>query len=336
MKRLAITLTLILGCLALEAQEVTYSLPYTSFTIEVEAVQETHFAGPYSQFAREMLNINVPALDEKETYIREVRIVPKVEADPVAPRYTCPAGGNLLMEMSAQGLISFSTKAEEADWRFTPEATADFSKTGITGSTKKVKNITYRTVKTDSSDVRYPVEHLVTVDKTLEDKAAEAAEKILSAREERYNIATGNTDANYSGESMSAALKELSKVEKEYMKLFTGYSTQRYVKASFEVLPTATARTNRYTAFYITEDGELTREGSSRSKVYELEFTPVAVPDVRTENTDAKKKSDKYYTIHYRIPAVCRVRLLENGKTLLETRVPVYQLGREAEMPVNL
>ena len=60
------------------AQDVTYSLPFTSFTIEVDAVQEIHHAGPYAQFAKELLNMDVPASDTKTTYIKSIRIVPHI------------------------------------------------------------------------------------------------------------------------------------------------------------------------------------------------------------------------------------------------------------------
>ncbi|MBO4339951.1 MAG: DUF4831 family protein [Bacteroidales bacterium] len=340
MKRLAITLSLIIACAGVKAQEVTYALPYTSFTVEVDAVEDIHFAGPYSQFAKEMLNMDVPAADVRNTYIKEIRIIPKVEADPTSSRYSCPSGSNVLLEMSAQGLISFANKAEASNlsWRFVPEVSADFSDVGITGPEKTRKQITYHVVKTDTAEVRYPVEHIVTVTKTLEDKAADAAESILKARQERYNIATGNTDASYSGESMAAALAELTKVEQEYMKMFTGYSTKREFSASFEVLPSAAARTNRYTAFYLTEDGRIVKDNKSKSKPYELEFIPSSVPPVRPDAAqaqDPKKKPDKAYSIHYRIPAICKVRLLEDGNPVLETRIPVYQFGKEAELVIN-
>ena len=323
------------------AQDANYALPFTSFTIEVDAVQEIHFAGPYSSFAKDMLSIDVPESDVRKTYIKEIRIVPHVEADPWSPRFTAPVGNSTMLEMSAQGLIAFGemTQAPAIDWRFKPAGQAAFGASGITDATRQQNNIVYKTVRTEEGDVKYPVEHTVTVAKTLEDKAAEAAQMILEARKDRHNIAIGNTDANYSGESMAAALGELSKIEQEYLLLFTGYDTRNEFHSSFEVLPSATARTHRYTAFYMTEDGKLVRESKGRAKPYELEFTPVSVPDVKAEPApdaaNKAKKQEKSYTIHYRIPAICRVRLLEDGNPIAETRVPVYQLGRESEMPIN-
>jgi len=322
------------------AQDATYALPFTSFTVEVDAVQEVHFAGPYSSFAKEMLNIDVPASDVRKTYIKEIRIVPHLEADPWSPRYTAPVANSTMLQMSAQGLIAFGEMPQSAglDWRFQPMSQASYGASGITGATRQQKNIVYRTEQTEEGEVRYPVEHMVTVAKTLEDKAAEAAEAILNARQDRHNIAIGNTDANYSGESMAAALAELTKIEQEYLLLFTGYDTVNEFHASFEVMPSATARTHRYTAFYMTEDGKIGKDVKGKAKPYELEFTPVSVPDVKTEpvpDATKAKKQEKVSTIHYRIPAICRVRLLEDGAPLVESRIPVYQLGRESEMPIN-
>ena len=339
MKRIAAFAALLLLPLYALAQDVTYALPFTSFIVEVEAVQEIHHAGPYSPYAKDMLNLDVPASDTKKTYIKSIRIVPHIEADPMSQRYTAPAGNSTMLEMSAQGLIALGDGSAHSDlqWRFQPTDSPSFGNAGITGPTKVVGKIEYKVVHSEEGDVRYPVEHNVSMAKTVEDKAGEAADAILQARKERHNIVIGNTDANYSGESMAAALGELTRIEEEYLLLFTGYDVTREFGASFEVMPSATARTHRYTAFYLTEDGALVKENKAKAKPYELEFTPVSVPDVKTEPvaTDARKKTDKVATIHYRIPAICRLRLLENGNPILERRVPVYQLGRETEMPIN-
>lgn len=341
MKKLPLTLlALALLLMPAHAQDVSYALPYTTVIVEVDAVKDYHFAGPYAAYAKELLNLNVPVKDKVETRISEIRIRPVVEADPWSPRYSCPAGNSTFLEMTAQGLVSFrdNEEAAGATLRFSPQVKADFSGNGITGPNRQENQIVYKTVHTDTADVRYPVEQSVLVAKTLEDKAAAAAETILTVRNDRYNIAIGNTDASFSGGSLAAALEELTKIEQENLLMFTGYKAKGEAHATFEVMPSATARTHRYTAFYLTEDGKLSKEGKGRAVPYELEFTPVSIPDVASEpSSDAKKKGQGAVgTVHYRIPAVCRVRLLEDGVTILETRIPVYQLGREAEMPITV
>ena len=64
-----------------QAQEVTYSLPVTTVTVEVDAVREVFFAGPYAPFAKKYLGMDVPQEDAVRVYVKEVKVAPRVEAD---------------------------------------------------------------------------------------------------------------------------------------------------------------------------------------------------------------------------------------------------------------
>lgn len=323
MRRILAAAILLAASFHAMAQDATYALPFTSFTVEVDLVQEVHYAGPYAAYAKKLLGLEVPESNVRNTYIKEIRIVPHVEADPWSPRFLAPNGNSTLLQLGAQGLVAFGDVPQSAglEWRFKPKSESD--------------NVAFKSPRKDEAEFKYPVNQGITNAKTLEEKAAVAAKMILSVREDRHNIAIGNTDANYSGESMAAALAELSKIEEEYLILFMGYDTVTESHESYEVLPSATARVHKYTAFYMTDDGRLLKETKGKAKPYDLEFVPVAVPDVKADATDVNKPKKQERTIHYRIPAICKMRLLEDGTPLLESRVPVYQLGRETEMPIN-
>ena len=170
-----------------------------------------------------------------------------------------------------------------------------------------------------------PVEETYEVQKTPEMKAREAADVILKARKERFNISTGNTDATFSGEALGAALAELDRVEKEYLTLFTGYTVSREQSGSFDIVPSGSTR--KYSAFRLNGKEGLVTDGPGT--VYSLEFAPEEVSDPQTALRDTKN------VVHYRIPAVCHVRLTTGGKTLFESRIPVYQLGLEVLYPLK-
>ena len=87
MKRLFfITALLTLSLTSLKAQEVYYALPRTTFTVQVEARQESYFAGPYASFAKQLLNMDVRSKDQVNTVISQASVVPTTEADPSALR----------------------------------------------------------------------------------------------------------------------------------------------------------------------------------------------------------------------------------------------------------
>ncbi len=324
MKKTAMILFLCLLSVSVRAQEVSYALPATSVTVKVDVRQESFFAGPYAAFAKKMLNTSVRDKDMVTTEITRVELIPHTEADMNA-WYTCDAESAALLSMSAQGLVSVggADRGNGVSWRFLPGLSGDFTGRGLTEAEKEAIQIVYESVQTDTAVVQVPVEHKVLVEKTLEDKVSDAADMILSVRRDRHNIASGNTDASYSGEAMSAALKELDRLEKEYMSLFCGYSEVRRQSYSFEVTPSSAVKNHRYLVFRLTEDGAVT-EGVKGIPYY-LELQPEgSLPE---ESHDKRKVKG---SVRYRIPAVCKVTLSRDSQPLLQTRIPFYQLGRES------
>jgi hypothetical protein len=231
------------------------------------------------------------------------------------------------LALTSQGLVSFQDKLEAGDlvWRFNPQPEADFGTKGVTSQTRTETRTIWKEVETDTAFVRVPVEEAYQIQKTPEMKAQEAADMVLKARRERFNISTGNTDATFSGEALGAAIAELDRVEKEYLTLFTGYTVTREQSGSFDVVPSGSTR--KYTAFRLNGKEGLVTEG--QGTVYSLEFDPEEVSDPQAAVRDTKS------VVHYRIPAVCNVRLTSGGRTLFESRVPVYQLGIEALYPLK-
>ena len=316
---------------AAHAQESVYYLPSTTITVEVEAEQEVFFAGPYAAFAKKLLNIDVRRADEVTSRVLSATITPKVEADRKSATLL-EADVPELMALSSQGLISFGEKSElGATWRFLPPVRSDFTDKGITGDSKEVKRIVYKTVPTDTAFVRVPVEQKFIETKSLEDKAKEAAEHIITLRQQRMDIATGNTDATFSGAALADALRELRMMEEEYLTLFRGYSQTRTLSASFDVIPLPNLKSQRYLAFRTDPERGLVSNG--RGTPYYIELEPEAI--LREETSSSAKKAAKTTQIRYRIPMICRLTLTEDGRPLVETRIPVYQLGKEASYPVK-
>ena len=324
MRKIWITLFLALGfAVSARAQEVTYALPLTNLSVKVEVQQENFIAGPYASYAKKFLNLDVRDSDEVTSVITAIELIPCVEADPKA-LFTCDADNATLLALSSQGLIALQNKAEaeKVSWRFQPPVHAGFEGS-ITSPDKLETRITYKKIQGEGGTVQVPVEHKVKQAKSLEDKAAEAAEMVLKVRKDRLNIVTGDTDASYSGEAMSAALKELDGIEEEYLALFRGQSTIHTNVYYFDVIPDPQLKTHRYLAFRLTDNGPIAEGNKGVAYYLELEPQPMVFPE------DNRAKA-RVTAIRYRIPVVCNVRLTSEGKRLLETRVPVYQLGVEA------
>ena len=344
MKKIFLPILALGLAVAAAAQEpVTYFLPATTVNLEVEAVKETSFAGPYAAYAKKFLGIDVRQKDETRTRLVSVTLEPATEADP-SSRYSIVPGKQTdrLLSFSSQGLICLGpdTPAEAVRWNFVAPERSDFNRKGVTSALAKERRTTYKSVKNDSTETytQVPVYQDVIVIKTLEQRAKEAADLILKVRQERYNITVGNTDATYSGEALGSAIAELTRMEEEYMTLFVGYSVKESQQASFEVRPTP-GRGQSYPVFRISPEEGVIAPDEGDGDLYYLSFTPekIAEPAVEEPLKDGKPKKEdpKARYIHYRIPAVCTVTLEGGEDRLLKTRFPVWQLGQDARYPIT-
>ncbi len=341
MKRLAIALALAGITFLASAQKnedpdgyVTYSLPSTVISLDVEAVQETFHAGPYAKFAEKYLGIRPRMKDETTVQITGLRMTPYVEADQSA-RYSVKASKKALnssvFRLSSAGLVTFADAkfADESVWRFPVETQADFSGKGVSSNLTSESTTLYRNEKKESAYNKVSVQQNMVVEKTLEQKAAETARTILQLRDQRLRIVTGDTDATYSGEAMGAAIEELIRLEKEYMTLFVGYSEYQNQTMRFDIIPERNRENQMYVAFRVSDANGLAPADEMTGKPVTMEIVP---QDIQSPAVDGKKAD----VIRYRIPAVCTVKIKSGADLLLQSRVPVYQLGQESSIPANV
>lgn len=315
---------------------VTYSLPSTTLVLDVEAMRESFYAGPYAKFAEKYLGIKVRQKDEVKWQITEVSLTPMVEAD-LSRRYALAVKKNnpdlSFLKLSSAGLVAFAdgNMGGGQTWRFPISGSADFADRGVSSNLRSEATTLYRNEKTESAYSRVSVQQNMVVEKSLEQKASEAAQMIVKLRQQRLQIVTGDTDATYSGEAMGAAIDELTRLENEYMSLFVGYSDFQTQSMSFDVVPSAERESQMYMAFRISDTAGLVPADNLSGKPVVMEIIPqeISRPVVGGQN------SSKGQAVNCLIPAVCTVKVKDGSELLIQRRVPVYQLGVLTTMPVN-
>lgn len=318
---------------------VTYSLPSTTITLDVEAVQEKFYAGPYARYAEKYLGIKARQKDETTFQLTQIRMTPLLEADQ-SRRYSLNVKkGDIdatFLKLSASGLVSFADASfgDESIWRFPTDAKGDFSGKGVSSNLTSESATLYRNSGKESAYDRVAVQQSMVVEKSLEQKAAETAEMILKLRQQRLQIVTGDTDATYSGEAMGAAIEEITRLEQEYLTLFVGYSDVQVQQMRFDVVPQAGLESQMYVAFRLSDTSGLVPADNLSGKpiVMEIVLQDFVEPVMSAEIL----KNQKEPLAYYRIPAVCTVKIMDGANLLLQSRMPIYQLGRESSLPVNV
>jgi len=318
---------------------LTYCLPSTTVVLEVTAVQENFYAGPYAKFAEKYLGVNARTSDESKLSITQIKLAPYQEAD-LNCRYSLSVDKGKIdasfLRMTSYGLVSFAdiVTDREVSWRFPLASSGDFAGKGVTSNLTSQTTVLFKNDKKSSYN-KVSVQQNMIVAKTPEQKAAETAEMIMKLRQQRLQIVTGDTDATYSGEAMGAAIAELARLEEEYLTLFLGYTESQTQTMSFDIIPEAGRENQKYIAFRISDTAGLLPADNLSGKPVVIEFVPQEIAQI-PEPEAVKGKKTPQVLAYYRIPAVCKVVIRDKAQELLQSRVPVYQLGVEASLPVNV
>ena len=313
------------------AGSVVYSLPVTTITFKVDAVREDFIAGPYAAFAKKYMGSEARTANEVNYYLKTIQLVPYLEADP-SVRYAVNLRGKSadFMALCSQGLVvaSDSYTGKEEIWRFPSLAGNDqFAGKDVENNLSTATATLYKTVKSANGYERVAVSQSQVVEKSAEKKAAETAATIFKLRSMRMAIVTGDTDATYSGEAMAAAIKELLRMEEEYMSLFYGTTVESVQTMNFDVVPQADRRDQKYVAFRLSDtDGLLPPSDMSGRPI---------VLDLDLEEMMSTHEGARGDGVYYRIPRTATARVMDGGNMLLQTRIPIYQFGQTLTFPLK-
>lgn len=346
MKRLFASIALLLALFGTAgAQEqypeglAVYSLPSTVIGLDVTAVRETFTAGPYAKYAEKYLGFKAETANSVKFHLKSVTVNNLVEADPkeihAIKLSASDASSSAFIKFTSQGLILFADGAAggRSVWRFpSAEGNADFNSKDLGENLTSVSTTLYKSVKTEEGFNKVAVQQSEVVEKSIEKKAAEAAQRIFDLRKSRIQISTGDTDASFSGEALGAAIAEINRLEKDYLSLFAGITEISEQQMHYEVIPTVSNAKQMYVAFRISDEEGLVPAGSTAGRPVVLSLTGETQPSVASTTSDRKKIVTQ--AIYYRIPSYVTAKLMDGQKTLLSTRMPVYQLGHKVCIPL--
>ena len=320
------------------AGAIVYSLPVTNLHFVVEATYESFVAGPYARFAQKYLGVQAREESGTTYKVTSVELIPYIEADP-SVNIALNLGNNRnasanFLEMINQGLImwsdSYAGKTQKMQY---PDLISSslFVKSMSGPNLTSEQSTLYRTVQTATGTERVAVTQSQVVEKSPERRAEEIASMIFRLRSKRLDIITGETDATFSGEALRAAIDEMNRLEEEYMALFMGKTTSGVQKMSFDVMPKADNENQIYIAFRLSDTQGLLPANNISGRPFVLEL--VKEDHSAFVNMEATAGRGR---VVYRKPATVNARLMDGQTMLLQSRIPVYQLGTLLSFPVEI
>ena len=209
-----------------------------------------------------------------------------------------------------------------------------FTDISVKKNLRETTDTLYKTMITDSSYVRIPVVRKQKEAKTIEQKAEEAANFIIKIRKRRFKLLAGEYDVFPEGNALAISMKELDKLEKEYIELFLGKIVKQQYTRSFVIVPDASPEKRSVVIANFSEQIGLTDKNSKTgseiiieiqplNKVRQLRASGATYPDPRLQNN-----------LYYRVPDLADIRVRVASDILYESRVSIWQAGAMVNMPL--
>ncbi len=359
MKYLLVILAFLLaGCVAQEKFYVTkvnelsypdqnrsvYALPKTILYISVYATKTTVIPGPFHSYADKYLGIkNVPDSSTVEWAISNVDIGSYNEADPdyffAIKKENVKTLDRKLSRLVDDSLILCPDRLFERHMFYEQDNISGKNVYYTDLSVKRNIDIktdtSYKEIFKDSTYIKIPVLRKQYVNKSLKDKAEEAANFIIKIRKRRFKLISGQYDFMPDGDAMAVAIDELNKLESEYLSLFTGKKQIGNFIKTMQYIPENTRKESKEILFrFSLTDGFIDREDVRGRPVFiEVDDLDRSIGIKDSDNTEKVTVCENSFFI--RLPDLANIRLVFDKGIIIETQVPVFQFGSLMLYSVN-
>lgn len=317
---------------------VIYSLPLTEIEVSVEIEEEQYMPGPYVSFSEFYLSIQDVMVHKSLKYrIANVSMRPIFVAD-YENMYYFPIGAKNVradfFSLTSEGIIySNENLPIQTD---TPESIDpnEIFKDRLPSSpmiTKKLSS--YERIKTDSGFIHVPYQQSIINEKDPERKAEEAAKFIYALRQRRFELITGDVDNAFSGNSLKDALREINRLEEEYVSLFLGKTFVKKHKYVFRVTPSDSNDKRSYNVFRFSESRGVIPVGNKEGRSITMDVTPEGRLNSVQKVIAEQAKGNALY---YRVPETANIQLMDAGVEICSGFMKIYQMGKTFSVPADV
>jgi Domain of unknown function (DUF4831) len=326
---------------------IIYALPRTNLKFTLTIKRTDIYPGPYHEYAEKYLGIeDSPDKETSIWQIADIVINNYTDVDPEQYYVLEPSGRmnfsfNKLFENGSILPVNNPIKNHyENEFYGLNEAENGivFKDLSVSKFVGEEKITYYKRVQRDSLFAKVPVTKTQSVYKSFEDKAEEAANFIFTIREKRVELLTGMADFYPEGESLEIALKEMERLENEYLTLFVGKQFESSYEVNFEFVPSNAELNQPYILFRFSEERGVLQANNLRGRpiIVELEKSGntknlnfLVADKINREGLDYKNR------LFYRIPELSFVEIFDGNKLLAKRKVNIEQYGTTISIPAQ-
>ena len=311
---------------------VIYALPQTGLRVWAVASEEAYVPGPFATYADELLGIPDAKTQAASNWVmNEVQLEVFSEPDPnkifkamgetASLISLSPSGCMAGINTSEVGLVEkgvvtnqlLSKRLESLKAKYTNYSETAFYMPG------------------DSTNNFRPTRI------SMQQKAAEAAAKILECRKAMFEISAGLLDEFHpDGEAYKQSLEQLKKTEQEYLSLFVGKTSTHSSKFSFDIVP-SNSSTKGEVIFRFSEQKGVVGKSDLSGKPVMMEIKKLDALTAAVNNKLASANPNAGESgVYYNMPGIADVIISYELNPIASSRITFAQFGSVAPVPENL
>ncbi len=321
---------------------VVYALPQTVLNVDVVAEKKIRKVGPFASFSEKYIGVTPKITSNGVDWnIKSITLTEKGEVDP-QHYYKLTSVGNYqpnLIQLSPEGIIegfnmnSSNVEKEIAYSTIKKEVKVEieYGKFSIDPNLLITKDTVYKVVETDTAFIKVPELKEQAIAKSLEDKAKEAAHQLFKLRKRRFKILTSNYEVlPPDGKAYEVVVRELDKLEKEYLALFLGKEVSVIERGQFTYKPSVSDKGG--VLFRISPDKGLVDVSDLKAVPVRVELKNLGLTSelpVLPQDPNVIPNS----LIHYRIPGQAEVKVVYGKNVVYKNNHVIAQFGKVMTMP---
>ncbi|WP_297098778.1 DUF4831 family protein [uncultured Draconibacterium sp.] len=310
---------------------IAYALPRTGIKVHVEAIREKFEPGPYAAYAQQLLGIKDARNRASVKWsVSAVKIETFSEPD---PQQVYKAMGDIAatISLAPNGCLAGINASGTAIMPLEVQSNKTFQKPDIDdGFSFDYFSDTPFLIPGDSTNNFRPTAV------GMEQKAAEAAQRVLDCRMNQYDLAALRIDGEYpDGKAYEVSLEELKRTEQNYIKLFVGRTTYKTETYSFDYVPAANEK--NAVIFRISDENGVVPASDLSGKPVMVEFEQAAGLLAKYQAEAVSDNPDAGYDgVYYRMPGVANIKVIYELNSLASARATIAQFGITAPVPEDL
>ena len=310
---------------------IAYALPRTGIKVHVEAIREKFEPGPYAAYAQQLLGIkNARTRASEKWLVSAVKIETFSEPDPqqvykamgdIAAAISLASNG-CLAGINTNTTIAVPLQIQSNKTFQNPDLDDGFSFDYFSDTPFMIPG--------DSTNNFRPTAV------SVEQKAAEAAQRVLDCRMNQYDLAALRIDGEYpDGKAYEVSLAELKRTEQNYIKLFVGRTTTKTETYSFDYVPAANEK--NAVIFRISDENGVVPASDLSGKPVMVEFEQVpGLLDKYKAEAVSDNPNAGYEGVYYRMPGMANISIIYELNKLASARATIAQFGTIAPVPEEL